>query len=61
LKPDNPNQELAKSLAAVMVDTLLFTWISAKTSNVKMWARLQEALQSVFHRIEPVMQVKVRF
>lgn len=24
LKPDNPNQDLAKSLAAVMVDTLLY-------------------------------------
>ena len=44
-----------------MVDTLLFTWISAKTTNMKMWARLQEALQSLFHRIEPVNQVRVCF
>jgi hypothetical protein len=60
LKPDNPNPELAKSLAGVMVDTLLHTWISAKLTNVNMWARLQEALQFLFHRIEPVVQAKVK-
>lgn len=59
LKPDNPNQTLAKSLAGVIVDTLLFTWISTKIRDPEMWARLQEGMQSTFHRIEPIHQTKV--
>jgi len=60
LKADNPNQELAKSLASVMVDTLLFTWISSKIMNQEMWTRLQEGLQLLFHRIEPIIQMKLK-
>eukprot|EP01114_Cavostelium_apophysatum_P016785 TRINITY_DN4844_c0_g1_i3.p1 TRINITY_DN4844_c0_g1~~TRINITY_DN4844_c0_g1_i3.p1 ORF type:complete len:1456 (+),score=431.48 TRINITY_DN4844_c0_g1_i3:258-4625(+) len=60
LKPDTPNQDLAKALASIMVDVLLFTWISSKILNPEMWTRLHESIQSLFHRIEPVVQAKLK-
>lgn len=59
LRPDNPNENLARSLAFVLMDTLLFIWLSSKTTDEAKWKKFRESVQSLFHRMEPVSQVKV--
>jgi len=42
------------------IDTLLYMWISSRIVDPAIWESLQTGYRNLFHRPEPIVQLKVK-
>jgi hypothetical protein len=58
IRPDSGGAD--RSLCPIIVETVLWIWIRAKTVGPRMWALLHERIRAWFHRRDTIPQIKLK-